>query len=45
MKLIRHSRRLLDGSLGILLFLVLWEALPQLCLVNPGYLSPPSLVL
>lgn len=45
MKLIRHSRRLLDGSLGILLFLSLWEALPRLGLVNPGYLSPPSVVL
>lgn len=45
MSLLRRSRRLLDGSLGILLFLALWEALPRLGLVNPGYLSPPTVVL
>lgn len=38
------SRKLLDSSLGIILFLLLWEALPRLGIVNPGYLSPPSAV-
>ncbi len=38
------SRKLLDSSLGIVLFLLLWEALPRLGIVNPGYLSPPSAV-
>ncbi|MBD1554891.1 ABC transporter permease [Pseudomonas typographi] len=38
-------RRLLDSSLGIILFLALWEALPRLGWVNAGYLSPPSAVL
>ncbi|MFF7710647.1 ABC transporter permease subunit [Pseudomonas sp. NPDC007930] len=38
-------RRLLDSSLGIVLFLAVWEALPRLGIVNPGYLSPPSAVL
>ena len=41
----RTSRRVLDSSIGILGFLALWEALPRLGLVNPGYLSPPSEVL
>ncbi|MDR6677551.1 ABC transporter permease [Pseudomonas oryzihabitans] len=45
MSLLQRSRRLLDGSLGILLFLAFWEALPRLGLVNPGYLSPPTVVL
>jgi NitT/TauT family transport system permease protein len=36
---------MLDSSLGILVFLLLWETLPRLGLVNPGYLSPPSAVL
>ena len=39
------SRRVIDSSVGIVLFLALWEALPQLGVVNPGYLSPPSAVL
>ena len=39
------SRRVIDSSVGIVLFLALWEALPQLGIVNPGYLSPPSAVL
>ena len=39
------SRRVIDSSAGIVLFLALWEALPQLGVVNPGYLSPPSAVL
>jgi NitT/TauT family transport system permease protein len=38
------SRKLLDSSLGIIVFLLLWEALPRLGIVNPGYLSPPSAV-
>lgn len=38
------SRKALDSSLGILIFLALWEALPRLGVVNPGYLSPPSQV-
>ena len=39
------SRRVIDSSIGILAFIAIWEALPQLGLVNPGYLSPPSAVL
>ena len=39
------SRRVFDSSVGIVAFLAIWEALPQLGLVNPGYLSPPSAVL
>ncbi|SDI41440.1 NitT/TauT family transport system permease protein [Pseudomonas flavescens] len=39
------SRKVLDSSLGIILFLLVWEAIPRLGWVNPGYLSPPSAVL
>ena len=39
------SRRVFDSTVGIVAFLALWEALPQLGIVNPGYLSPPSAVL
>lgn len=40
----KTSRKALDSSLGILIFLALWEALPRMGVVNPGYLSPPSQV-
>ncbi|UFH50260.1 ABC transporter permease [Pseudomonas sp. KNUC1026] len=40
-----RPRRVVESSLGIVLFLALWEALPRLGLVNAGYLSPPSAVL
>jgi len=39
------SRRVLDSSVGIIAFIAIWEALPRLGWVNPGYLSPPSAVL
>lgn len=42
---LKTSRKALDSSIGILVFLALWEALPRLGVVNPGYLSPPSAVL
>lgn len=45
MSLRLKSRRVIDSSIGILAFIAIWEALPQLGLVNPGYLSPPSAVL
>lgn len=45
MSLKANTRKLLDSSLGIILFLALWEALQRLGVVNPGYLSPPSAVL
>lgn len=33
------------GIAGMLLFLLIWEAIPRLGLVNPSYLPPPSEVL
>lgn len=36
---------LFERSLGILVFVLVWELLPRLGLANPGYLSPPSAVL
>lgn len=36
---------LAQGSLGLVLFLLLWEALPRAGIVSDAYLSPPSAVL
>jgi ABC-type nitrate/sulfonate/bicarbonate transport system permease component len=38
-------RALVPGTLGILVFLVLWEAVPRLGLVDPRFLPPASEVL
>lgn len=45
MKLSLNLAGLFERSLGILVFVLLWELLPRLGLANPGYLSPPSAVL
>lgn len=45
MKVSLNLAGLIERSLGILVFLLLWELLPRLGLVNSGYLSPPSAIL
>jgi len=45
LKLARSLGRVAERSIGIVLFLALWEALPRLGIVSDAYLSPPSAVL
>ena len=45
MKVSLNLAGLIERSLGILVFLLLWELLPRLGLANGGYLSPPSAIL
>jgi NitT/TauT family transport system permease protein len=41
----RGALRWAERGIGIVLFLLLWEALPRLGVVSDAYLSPPSAVL
>ena len=41
----RGALRWAERGIGIVLFLLLWEALPRLGIVSDAYLSPPSAVL
>ncbi|ALS24335.1 MULTISPECIES: ABC transporter permease [Paenibacillus] len=43
-RFIRIIRSSADRSLGIILFLLVWELLPTLGIVNKAFLSPPSSV-
>lgn len=45
LKFARGALRWAERSIGIVLFLLLWEALPRLGIVSDAYLSPPSAVL
>lgn len=40
----KFAKNVLDRSLAIVLFIVVWELLPRLGIVNQAYLSPPSQV-
>lgn len=42
---LRPALGLAQGSLGLVLFLLLWELLPRTGIVSDAYLSPPSAVL
>ena len=42
---VRPALNLAQGSLGLVLFLLLWELLPRTGIVSDAYLSPPSAVL
>jgi len=42
---LRPALGLAQGSLGLVLFLLLWELLPRTGVVSDAYLSPPSAVL
>ncbi|MGJ7609432.1 MULTISPECIES: ABC transporter permease [unclassified Variovorax] len=44
-KFARGALRIAERGIGIVLFLLLWEALPRLGIVSDAYLSPPSAVL
>lgn len=45
LKFARGALRWAERGIGIVLFLLLWEALPRLGIVSDAYLSPPSAVL
>jgi NitT/TauT family transport system permease protein len=45
LKFARTALRWAERGIGIVLFLLLWEALPRLGVVSDAYLSPPSAVL
>ncbi len=45
LKFARSALRWAERGIGIVLFLLLWEALPRLGVVSDAYLSPPSAVL
>lgn len=45
LKFTRGTLRWAERGIGIVLFLLLWEALPRLGVVSDAYLSPPSAVL
>ncbi|MEZ2299683.1 ABC transporter permease [Variovorax sp. RCC_210] len=45
LKFARGTLRWAERGIGIVLFLLLWEALPRLGVVSDAYLSPPSAVL
>lgn len=45
LKFARGALRWAERGIGIVLFLLLWEALPRLGVVSDAYLSPPSAVL
>ena len=44
-RIARSAGRWAERGIGIVLFLLLWEALPRLGIVSDAYLSPPSAVL
>jgi len=44
LKFARGALRWAERGIGIVLFLLLWEALPRLGIVSDAYLSPPSAV-
>lgn len=44
-KFARGLGRVAERGIGIVIFLVLWEALPRLGIVSDAYLSPPSAVI
>lgn len=45
LRIARSAGRWAERVIGIVLFLLLWEALPRLGVVSDAYLSPPSAVL
>jgi len=45
LRIARGALRWAERGVGIVLFLLLWEALPRLGVVSDAYLSPPSAVL
>jgi NitT/TauT family transport system permease protein len=45
LRIARGALRWAERGVGIVLFLLLWEALPRLGIVSDAYLSPPSAVL